>query len=36
MHAPLVLSPIESDRHTGVTGTDAWVPAHHLAKTVEI
>jgi hypothetical protein len=22
--------------HTGVTGTDAWAPAHHLAKTVGI
>ena len=23
-------------RHTGVTGTDAWVPAHHLATAVGI
>ena len=23
-------------RHTGVTGTDAWVPSYHLAKTVGI
>jgi hypothetical protein len=23
-------------RHTGVTGTDAWVPAYHLAKAVGI
>ena len=36
MHAPLVLSPTDSARHTGVIGTDAWVPAHHLAKTVGI
>ena len=23
-------------RHTGVIGTDVWVPAYHLAKTVGI
>jgi hypothetical protein len=28
--------PLRPTRHTGVTGTDAWVPAYHLAKTVGI
>jgi 3-hydroxy-9,10-secoandrosta-1,3,5(10)-triene-9,17-dione monooxygenase len=36
MHAPSVSSRLRPTRHTGVTGTDAWVPAYHLAKTVGI
>ena len=36
MRAPLVSSRLRPTRHTGVTGTDAWVPAYHLAKTVGI
>jgi hypothetical protein len=32
MHAPLVLSPTDSDRHTGVIATGVRVPAYHLAK----